>query len=78
MRLLVFGRDREEAEDMVCCSERMSGEEKDRCRETSQVVGAMRRRGGENEDSALCKELSDSPLAPGDARSFNHPIFVKE
>ena len=43
MRLLVFGRDREEAEDMVCCSERMSGEEEDRCRETSQVVGAMRR-----------------------------------
>jgi hypothetical protein len=38
MRLLAFGRDREEAEDMMCWSERMSGEEKDRCRETSQVV----------------------------------------
>lgn len=34
--------------------------------------------GAEMKIEALCKELSDSPLAPGDARSFNHPIFVKE
>ena len=29
MRLLAFGRDREEAEDIVCCSWRMSGKEGD-------------------------------------------------